>query len=93
MFLVLIEYKVPFEEVEPHVASHIDFVKSYVEKHKFVLTAKKVPRTGGVVLANFESKEELILVLKEDPFWVHDLANFDIIELQISQVSEALLMK
>ncbi len=93
MYLILIEYKVPFEQVEPHVDAHIKFVRRYVDIHKFVLTGRKVPRTGGVLLGDFASREEVEKTLNEDPFRIHDLANFEIIEIELSQVSEKLFQK
>ncbi|WP_372773844.1 YciI family protein [Mangrovibacterium sp.] len=91
MFLILIEYMVPFAEVEPHIPAHIEFVRKYYSEGRFLLTGKKIPRTGGVILANGNSKEELTELLKEDPFVKYGVAGFDLIEIELSQVSTSLL--
>ncbi|WP_163713994.1 YciI family protein [Mangrovibacterium lignilyticum] len=91
MFLISIEYKVPFEEVEPHLASHIQFVKRYYDDRKFLLTGKKVPRTGGIILADVENHDVLMGILEEDPFLEYELADFDVTEIQVSQVSQLLI--
>ena len=91
MFFILIEYKVPFEQVEPYLEKHILFVRTYVDSGVFLLTGKKIPRTGGVILAKVESREKLMILLKEDPFMEFELAEFDITEIQLSQVSPSLL--
>lgn len=91
MFLIDINYKVPFEKVEPYFEPHIAFVRKYVAEETFLLTGKKVPRSGGVIVANVGNKNTLLEILKEDPFWELDLADFEIQEIQLSQVSERLL--
>jgi len=91
LFLITIEYKVELARVEPYFEPHIAFVKRYVESGNFLLTGKKIPRTGGVILAKVESREELMMLLKEDPFMKFDLAEFEITEIQLSQVSPELM--
>ncbi|PTN09386.1 YciI family protein [Mangrovibacterium marinum] len=91
LFLITIEYKVELAQVEPYFEPHIAFVKRYVEAGNFLLTGKKIPRTGGLILAQVESREKLITLLNEDPFMELDLADFEITEIQLSQVSPELL--
>lgn len=91
MFLISIAYKVPFEQVEPHLEKHILFVRKYVDCGVFLLTGKKIPRTGGIILAKAENRETLMKLLKEDPFVEFELAEFEITEIQLSQVSPELL--
>ncbi len=93
MFLVTITYKVPLEQVEPYFEPHIAFVRRYYAEGAFVLTAKKLPRTGGLIIANTEDRQQLEEILNEDPFREFDLADFDIQEIQLSQVSASLLGK
>ena len=87
MYLINISYKVPVEQVEPYFEPHIAFVRKYVASDIFLLTAKKVPRSGGILLANVGTKEELEKILQEDPFREFDLAEFQVQEIQLSQVS------
>lgn len=86
MFLINISYKVPLAQIEPYFDAHIAFVRKYVESEVFVLTGKKVPRSGGIILADIPSEPELMDILKEDPFFEFDLAEFAIQEIQLSQV-------
>lgn len=90
MFVVDICYKVPLAEVEPFFEAHIAFVRKYVDLGVFMLTAKKIPRSGGIILANAPSETELIEILQEDPFWEFGLAVFHMQEVQLSQVSAKL---
>ena len=44
-----------------------------------------MPRTGGIILAMAESKAAVEELIKEDPFYKHELAEFDITEFLTSQ--------
>jgi len=91
LFFITIEYKVPLEQVEPYFEPHIAFVRKYVDAGVFVLTGKKVPRAGGLIMAKAESRQHLQTILAEDPFVTEDLATFDITEFELSMVSPELL--
>ncbi len=90
MFIVSIEYKVELSEVEKHIEEHISFLKNYYEKGVFLLSGRKVPRTGGMILAKMSSKNELWDILKLDPFFTHELADYNITEIAPSMSCEEL---
>ena len=80
MFVVSIEYKVDLTEVDKLIPEHIEFLDKFYDKGNFLASGRKVPRTGGVILAVASSKEELSSILAEDPFYKENLANYDITE-------------
>ncbi|BBD09459.1 YciI family protein [Desulfovibrio ferrophilus] len=80
MFIVLLNYKVPLETIDQHLPAHIEYLKQQYELGTFMASGRRVPRTGGVILAQAESKEALLEQLALDPFSRHDLAEYDIIE-------------
>lgn len=80
MFIVSLSYIKPIAEVEKHLEAHVDFLKLHYEKKSFIASGRKVPRTGGVLLSNLESKEKLEQILTQDPFSVNKVAEFEIIE-------------
>lgn len=49
------------------------------------LQGRKVPRTGGIILAQAESREALDRIISEDPFYIHKLAEFSVAEFLTSQ--------
>ena len=49
------------------------------------MSGRKILRTGGIVLAKGSSREALEALMRNDPFIVHGLAEFDVIEFQASQ--------
>ena len=85
MFIIDLHYIVPLEELDAHMADHVKHLHKYYEKNVFIASGRKVPRTGGVILAIAGSKEEVEKIIKEDPFYKHKLAEFKITEFLTSQ--------
>jgi uncharacterized protein YciI len=84
MFIVDLQYIVPLEELDAHMDAHVQHLKKYYEQNVFIASGRKVPRTGGVILALADSKEELENIIHQDPFYEHKLAEFKITEFLTS---------
>jgi uncharacterized protein YciI len=85
MFIINLHYIVPLEELDAHMAAHVKYLKKYYAADVFLMSGRKVPRTGGVIIAQADSKEILEKIIAEDPFFQHKLAEFTIIEFLASQ--------
>src|SRR5688572_24951140 len=85
MFIINLNYIVPLEKLDAHMADHVKFLRMYYKKNVFVASGRKVPRTGGIILALARSKEEVEQIISEDPFYIHKLAEFNITEFLTSQ--------
>ena len=90
MFIVTIEYKVDFSIVEPHLPAHLEYVDRYYQSGHFLISGRKVPRTGGVILVQADCHEQMQTIIEEDPFFQADVAHFEIIEFVVSNSAEAL---
>ncbi|UTW04113.1 GTP cyclohydrolase [Amphritea atlantica] len=88
MYVVSLSYKVDLSEVDKYIEEHVAFLEKHYEKGNFIASGRKVPRTGGVILAHAESKESLMTILQEDPFFEADLANYEIIEFVPTKVAQ-----
>jgi uncharacterized protein YciI len=85
MFIINLNYIVPLEKLDEHMTAHVKFLRKYYDKNIFVASGRKVPRTGGIILALATSKEEVEEIIKEDPFYSKKLAEFTITEFLTSQ--------
>jgi len=85
MFIVDLKYIVPLEELDKHMTDHVKFLRKYYKQNVFVASGRKVPRTGGIILAQAESREALDRIISEDPFYIHKLAKFSVTEFLTSQ--------
>lgn len=86
MFIINLHYIVPLEELDAHMTAHVKFLQKYYKMNTFVASGRKVPRTGGIILALAKSKEEVEKIMKEDPFCKHKLAEFSVTEFLTSQM-------
>ncbi len=82
MFIVSVTYKQPLEVVDHHLADHIAFLDSYFSQGTFIASGRKVPRTGGIILATGVTREQLDLILLEDPFNQHKVASYEVTEFE-----------
>jgi uncharacterized protein YciI len=80
-----LNYIVPLDELDKHMTAHVKYLQKYYKQNVFITSGRKVPRTGGIILALCESKEKLEKIVQEDPFYIHHLAEFDITEFLTSQ--------
>jgi uncharacterized protein YciI len=80
MFIVLLKYVKPLEEVELFLDEHIKFLDKYYSQKKFIFSGRRNPRTGGVILMNLRTEAEVKQIISEDPFYRHNIAEYEVIE-------------
>jgi len=88
MFLVIVTYKRPIEDIEKALPGHVAFLDSYYEKKKLIFSGRQNPRTGGIILVNSNDKEEIINMIQEDTFSKEGLADYQIIEFTPTKCDE-----
>lgn len=82
MFLVKIAYKKPIEMVEKYLQAHRDYLETGYQKDYFVVSGPQNPRVGGILLSQLKNRDMLETLVKQDPFYVNDIAHFEIIEFE-----------
>lgn len=87
MFVVSLTYHQPIDVVDALTESHKDWLKKYYAQGVFIASGRKVPRTGGIILAKSITRAELDKILAEDPF--NAVANYDVIEFVPSMAIES----
>lgn len=85
MFVIELIYKAALAEIDAHMGAHVAFLKKYYASGNFLLSGRKIPRDGGIILAVGETRERIEAIVREDPFHVHGLAEFRVIEFRASQ--------
>jgi uncharacterized protein YciI len=85
MFVVLLNYTKPLEDVDEHMGAHMAFVRKCYTAKVFIVSGRRVPRTGGVILARAPSKEDLVEIMDKDPFVKNGVATYEIIEFKTNQ--------
>ena len=85
MFVIELIYKVDLAEIDAHMGAHVNFLKKYYASGHFLLSGRKIPRNGGIILAMGKSRADIQTIVEEDPFFELGLADFRIIEFRASQ--------
>jgi uncharacterized protein YciI len=85
MFVIELGYKADLSEIDAHMRAHMKFLKKYYAAGHFLVSGRKIPREGGIILAMGKSREEIEGIMREDPFVQHGLAEFRVIEFRASQ--------
>ena len=95
MFIVNLTYKTRLEVVDQFLDKHVEFLNEQYELGHFIASGRKIPRTGGIILSNIESRLELEKIINKDPFKKNELADYELIEFVPSKTCDELkfLMK
>ncbi|MEH6889092.1 YciI family protein [Bacillus sp. JJ864] len=88
MFLAMVNYIQPLEVVEHYLEKHIQFLDKYYDLNKFIFSGRRNPRVGGIILINTASKQEAEAIIAEDPFYIHNIARYEIIEFTPTKYAE-----
>lgn len=90
MFIVELIYKVDLERIDAAMGAHMAFLRKHYASGTFLISGRKVPRDGGILLAVAASRDEIEQIVKQDPFCKDGLADYRIIEFQASQRADDL---
>lgn len=80
MFVILITYKKSLDMVDKYLAEHVDFLEACYQQNYFIVSGRKNPRTGGVIVSQLTDRGQLDAIISKDPFYVHDIADYEVIE-------------
>jgi uncharacterized protein YciI len=90
LFVIELLYTASLDEIDAHMSEHVRFLKKYYASGDFVLSGRKIPRDGGIILATGTSRQEIEAIVREDPFCKKGLAEFRVIEFRASQRADDL---
>lgn len=85
MFVIELVYKADLAQIDAHMRAHVKFLEKYYAAGNFLVSGRKIPRDGGVIIALGRDRETIQSIVEEDPFYTHGLADFRIIEFRASQ--------
>jgi uncharacterized protein YciI len=88
VFVIDITYTVGFENVDPWIDEHFQYLKKYYSSGLFLVSGRKEPRTGGVIIVKNEDRNYVEQVMKEDPFYRENIASYSLTEFVPGTVAE-----
>ena len=85
MFVIELIYKAALTDIDAHMRAHVAFLKKHYDAGTFLVSGRKVPRDGGIIIAVGSSRAEIEAIARDDPFCKRGLADFRVIEFRASQ--------
>lgn len=79
VFILLLKYLKPLEEVDKALEEHKAYLEKYYQSKKFFCSGRRNPRVGGVILCNATDINEVNQIIKDDPFYVQKIAEYEIV--------------
>lgn len=80
MFIAILTYKKPLEEVDRFLQTHRDYLAKHYAAGDFIASGPQSPRIGGVIMMTAESRAAVDAIIAQDPFNINGIADYQIVE-------------
>ncbi len=94
MFVIVLEYNQPIEKTLEKVTAampgHMAFLNQHYASGHFLLSGRREPRNGGVIIARGKNRSEIEELVKLDPFHQQNLAQYTIFEFHPTMAANEL---
>jgi len=87
VFVLLLTYVRPLPEVDALMREHMAWLKEQYAAGRFVVSGRRIPRTGGVILARGEDRDEIEALAATDPFVRGGVATCEVLQFRASQTA------
>ena len=85
MFVIELSYTADLSRIDAHMKAHMRFVRAQYAAGRFLVSGRKIPRDGGIIIATGPSRAEIEAIARQDPFVTEGLATVRVIEFRASQ--------
>ena len=90
LFVVELLYTAPLPQIDAHMKAHMAFLTKYYRAGNFLVSGRKIPRDGGIIIATATDRTAIETIMRDDPFCANGLADVRIVEFRASQQADAL---
>ena len=87
MFVLLLTYVKPLAEVDALMRRHMAWLDEHYAAGRFLVSGRRIPRTGGVILARGDDREEIEALAASDPFVSGGVATCEVVQFRPSQTA------
>ncbi|MGB4191413.1 MAG: YciI family protein [Rickettsiales bacterium] len=84
LFLVILKYIAPLEEIDKYRSEHLKYLEQYYQENIFIASGPQIPRFGGVIMARVENRKKLYKIIAKDPFNKNLCAEYQIHEFEVT---------
>jgi uncharacterized protein YciI len=90
VFVIELNYKADLSEIDAAMKAHVAWLDRHYAAGIFLLSGRKVPRDGGIIIACGADRAAIEAIVREDPFVARGLADARVIQFRASQRAEDL---
>ncbi|MDE7386593.1 MAG: YciI family protein [Muribaculaceae bacterium] len=80
MFIAILTYKKPLEEVDRYLQAHRDYLSEHYAAGDFIASGPQNPRVGGVIMMRVNNRVDVETIISQDPFNINGIADYQIVE-------------
>lgn len=80
MFIAILTYRKPLEEVDRFLQAHRDYLAEHYAKGNFIASGPQNPRIGGVIMMKADNRAAVGAIISQDPFNINGIADYQIVE-------------
>jgi uncharacterized protein YciI len=85
MFVGISTYRVPLDTVLEHANEHGAWVQQHYAAGRLLVSGRRVPPDGGLIVAHARDIEEFRQLLDTDPFVERGIASWEIFEFDATE--------
>lgn len=90
MYVVLSTYTAPLEEIDFVLPDHSEWLAKHYEAGDFLMSGRREPRVGGVIIARPMLRGKLDAILATDPFAYKHMVHYEVIEFSATRTAKEL---
>jgi uncharacterized protein YciI len=90
VFLLLLTYVKPLAEVDALMPDHMAWLNEQYDAGRFLVSGRRIPRTGGVIVARGDDRDAIEALAATDPFVAGGVATCEIVQFRASQTAAGL---
>ena len=72
---------------------HMAWLNEHYDAGRFVVSGRQIPRTGGVIVARGDDRDEIERIAAADPFVSGGVATCEVIQFRASQTADGFDVK
>lgn len=80
MFVVILNYVKPMSDIDAQLEAHRAYLDERYATGDFIVSGPQSPRVGGIILTREMTRPALDALLAQDPFYMHQVAIYEVIE-------------
>lgn len=80
MYLLLVHYTQPMDKVDALTPAHRAYLDKFVASGNLMMSGRRTPPSGGVIIAKFADREGVNGFIAGDPFVTGAVARYEVVE-------------